>query len=72
MVTCSMNQTLRHATVARDGFDVPLIGIPVEAVLDECQLCGDVYPIRELAFSPAGQLLCSKCRKNHKSTEPKP
>ena len=51
-----------YATVIRDGLEVPLIGIPKDGVLDECQCCGEKYPFRELSFSRTGQLLCRKCR----------
>jgi hypothetical protein len=52
-----------HAMVTRDGYEVPLIGIPAEATLQECDLChGGPFPIRELEFN-GSQMLCEKCRK---------
>lgn len=47
--------------VEREGFRVPLIGIPPSAVLQECDLCHEEFPIREMEFSN-GQMLCKKCR----------
>ena len=52
----------RHATAHRDGHDVPLIGIPPEATLEECDLCHDRFPLREIEFN-GRQNLCKKCRK---------
>ena len=53
---------MKHATVERDGFTVPLIGIPLSATLDTCDLCGDVFSIRVLELSESGQLLCERCK----------
>lgn len=50
----------RHATVVKDGYEVPLIGIPPEAVLEKCDLCGNEYGMGELAWS-GKQMLCKKC-----------
>lgn len=52
----------KYATVEREGFQVPLIGIPAEAVLQECDGCHDEFPIRELEMSGCAQVLCKKCR----------
>lgn len=51
-----------RAKVDRDGFRVPLIGIPHDAVLQECDLCHNEFPLREIEMTDAGQCLCSKCR----------
>ena len=51
-----------HATVVKDGFTVPLIGIPVEAVLEECESCHETLPLRELQLI-GNQMLCRKCAK---------
>ena len=51
-----------HAIVEREGFKVPLIGIPPEAVLQECELCHEEKPMREIELSESGQMLCEKCR----------
>jgi hypothetical protein len=59
-----MKQTKKpthHATVVRVGFTVPLIGIPKDAVLDECQMCGRTFPLNKLSFSRKGRLLCKEC-----------
>lgn len=50
----------RHATVIRDGFEVPLIGIPPDAVLEECDLCGETIGISQATFT-GSQVLCAKC-----------
>jgi formylmethanofuran dehydrogenase subunit E len=55
-----------HAIIKREGFKVPLIGVPPESVLQECDLCHEEKPIREVALQENGQMLCVKCRKlNH-------
>lgn len=51
-----------HAKVERDGFKVPLLGIPPEAVLQECELCHNEYPLRDVEMTITGQVLCTKCR----------
>jgi hypothetical protein len=54
-----------HANVEREGFTVPLIGIPPNTVLETCDLCHDYLPIRKLEFTGT-QMLCEKCRtQNH-------
>lgn len=53
---------MTHAIIIRDGFAVPLIGIPESAVIDECDLCGDVFGTSNLKWDEQGSLLCSKCR----------
>jgi len=52
-----------HAVVEKDGFKVPLIGIPPDAVLEVCDLCGDTIPLRESQFT-GKQILCKKCSAN--------
>jgi hypothetical protein len=51
-----------HAIVEREGFKVPLLGIPPDAVLQECECCHDEFSMREIEMSAAGQMLCAKCR----------
>ena len=55
-------KAMSHATVIRDGYEVPLIGVPPEAVLEKCDLCGDEFPQLQVSFEN-GQMLCEKCRK---------
>lgn len=52
-----------HATVTRDGYEVPLIGVPMRAVEDECQCCGDILLMRVMEVTDGG-VLCPKCRKD--------
>ena len=52
-----------HATVQREGFTVPLIGIPPSAMLEECDCCHDQFSIRDMQLCD-GQMLCPKCRKD--------
>lgn len=46
----------------REGFKVPLIGVPPSAMLQECELCHDEKPLGEIELSESGQMLCLKCR----------
>lgn len=49
-----------HATVTRDGFEVPLIGIPKDAVEEKCDECGLTFHLSMLAFINS-HLLCANC-----------
>lgn len=53
----------KHATVTRDGYEVPLIGILESAVMGECDLCHESLPISKLEFNGT-QMLCAKCRES--------
>lgn len=55
----------KYATVKRDGFTVPLIRIPSDATVGECDLCGNWKSIFELEFN-GKQMLCKKCREENK------
>lgn len=57
--TCNPN----HATVQREGYTVPLIGIPADAVLEECDCCHEKFGMAKLAFN-GKQMLCEKCGKS--------
>ena len=50
----------RHAMIVKDGYEVPLIGIKPDAVLESCDLCGNQYGMAELTWS-GKQMLCKKC-----------
>lgn len=50
----------RYATVIKDGYEVPLIGIPPEAVLETCDHCGAVIEMRKATFN-GKETLCDKC-----------
>lgn len=52
-----------HAIIEREGFKVPLIGIPPGEVLEECDCCHEKKPLREIELQANGQMLCQKCRK---------
>ena len=51
-----------HATVQRDGYQVPLIGVPKDAVTEMCWKCGKPTPIGEISLEPDGNMVCPKCR----------
>lgn len=50
----------KHATVVRDGFTVPIIGIPQDSVLEMCDLCGIHFGLGDIAWN-GKQMLCKKC-----------
>lgn len=58
---------MKHAEVKVDGMLIPLIGIPPDATLEECDLCHDIKPIWELTFN-GQQFLCERCSKQTKGT----
>lgn len=54
----------KHAVVQRDGYAVPLIGIPPTSVLETCDVCGDEIGLSDAEINEAGnQILCPKCRR---------
>lgn len=57
------DQVGEYAYVEREGFRVPLIGIPAAAVLQECDLCHDEFPLKEMELVGA-QALCPRCRQS--------
>lgn len=57
-----LNVYSHHATINRDGFEVPLIGVPPGAVMEECDLCHEEHPLRDLTWTGT-QMLCEKCRR---------
>lgn len=54
------NQNKRHATVLKDGYEVPLIGIPPDATDDICESCKRKFHLSKLIWT-GKQLLCSEC-----------
>jgi len=50
----------QHAMVVKDGYKVPLIGIPPSAVMETCDCCHEEYGMSELTWS-GQQMLCKKC-----------
>lgn len=52
---------MTHAQVQRDGFTVPLIGIPKYATLEQCDCCHEWGSIRHIKFNGL-QFLCLQCR----------
>lgn len=51
----------KHATIVKDGYVVPLIGVPPAAVLETCDLCGNESAVTELTWT-GQQMLCKKCQ----------
>ena len=50
----------RHAMIVKDGYRVPLIGVPPDAVLETCDCCGYEHPVAEMRWT-GNQMLCKKC-----------
>lgn len=60
-----------HASVTIDGWKIPLIGLPVDATLCECDLCHDFFNLQQLEVAENGaQLLCEKCRTGSNASGP--
>ena len=52
-----------HATVKIDKYVIPLIGVPRDATLGQCDCCHDDFHVQDLKLNEAGnQFLCRKCR----------
>lgn len=54
-----------HAKVKVGEYIIPLIGIPPEAGLEECDSCGKVFPLWEIRFN-GREYLCENCMKIQK------
>jgi len=52
--------TIQHATVQRDGYEVPLIGVPPSAVLETCDCCHEEVGLSQAVIT-GKQTLCQKC-----------
>ncbi len=52
-----------YATVQREGFTVPLIGIPAAAVKETCDECGVEFGLCDLTMT-GSQMLCKKCQED--------
>lgn len=52
----------KHAIIEKDGFKVPLIGVPGYAVIEECDCCGEEIGLTDAIVSD-NQILCKKCAK---------
>jgi hypothetical protein len=50
-----------YAKVIKDGFEVPLVGISMDAVLEACELCGLQYPIYRIIINEHGECFCDRC-----------
>ena len=51
----------KYAEITIGEYTIPLIGIPPEAVLEECDLCHDIFSIQKIMITECGQFLCFKC-----------
>ena len=56
------DNAVKHATVIRDGFKVPLIGIPEDAVLEKCDRCGKTIELSKAKLQD-DKILCPDCLK---------
>jgi len=55
---------MKWATAIRDGFKVPMIGIPEISILETCDLCGVEHDLQHIRFT-GRQMLCDKCLFEH-------
>jgi hypothetical protein len=64
--------TGKHAMVQREGYTVPLIGIPPDAVLEECDCCHKMFGLAKMQWT-GKQMLCAECAaskiKNYEQTK---
>lgn len=51
---------IEHATVLRDGYKVPLIGIPKDAVEEKCEACGKVVYQLDAVWD-GNRMVCNTC-----------
>ena len=57
----SISEGMKHATIQREGYAVPLIGVPADAVIETCDCCGLWAGLREIEWNGV-QMLCLGCR----------
>lgn len=50
-----------YATAIRDGFTVPLIGVPASEGQEWCVKCADWENIMDMKFNEKGEPVCRKC-----------
>jgi len=49
-----------HALVKIGDMTIPLIGVPIDAGLEECDLCHDLFRLWDIVYNGT-QFLCFKC-----------
>lgn len=54
---------MKHATAIRDGFVVPLIGIPEDESQQKCESCGQSFDLLQIRFTD-GRFVCDACVKS--------
>ena len=55
----------KWATVQREGFTIPLIGVPESAVIETCDCCGEEIGVSQATVETGG-VYCEKCRNQEK------
>lgn len=60
---------MNHATVTRDGYTVPLIGIPERATDEQCSRCKQYVHLREIVLDEHAKPICLKCLTNNPKEE---
>lgn len=51
---------MNYAIVSRDGFDVPLIGVPASSTEEKCDVCEKIYPLPEV-YVCYEKMACAPC-----------
>jgi hypothetical protein len=51
---------MNHARIRISGFDIPLIGIPAEDVLIECELCHDGHDVFQMRVTAESKCYCNR------------
>lgn len=52
---------MKYATAQRDGYTVPMIGVPLQSQLETCDLCGELFGLREIVLVGTEFLCARKC-----------
>lgn len=58
-----LSREISHAIIRLGEYTVPLIGIAPVEVLEQCDLCHDLFSIQQIQLTGT-QFLCPKCREN--------
>jgi hypothetical protein len=52
----------KHAIVKLGGYEIPLIGIPMESTLEKCDYCAGKFGLLDIRFL-GSKFICQKCER---------
>lgn len=52
---------MKYAKAIRDGYEVPLIGIPEDESQERCEKCGQLFDLLQIRLID-GKMVCDACK----------